>query len=168
MQIDDPWRFPRPELADHFMQLLLDAPRRPLAVFGPRQTGKTYFLTHDLAEAAAAKGVRPIYVDLWTQPDALGTINTALAMVLRLLTSEAGRTAVTGVGAMGVNVALAAPAALTPTGDPGAWMSLQFAELRRLEPKRPILLMLDEAQTIPRQHSNWPPIWTSRHWASAS
>ncbi len=148
MQPADPWRFPRQELADHFVQLLLDAPRRPLAVFGPRQTGKTYFINHDLAAVATAEGMRPIYVDLWTQPDPQGTINTAFAMVLRTVLSEARRTAVTGVGAMGVNVGLAAPAALSPASDPSAWMSLQFAELRRLEPKRPVLLMLDEAQTL--------------------
>ncbi|MDH3210250.1 MAG: hypothetical protein OEL91_07715, partial [Burkholderiaceae bacterium] len=47
MQLDDPWRFPRADLAKHYLAMLTDAPRRPLAVFGPRQTGKTYFLTHD-------------------------------------------------------------------------------------------------------------------------
>ncbi len=47
-----------------------------------------------------------------------------------------------------INHDLAAPAALSPASDPSAWMSLQFAELRRLEPKRPVLLMLDEAQTL--------------------
>ena len=47
--LPDPWRFPRLDAAAHYADLLADAPRRPLAIFGPRQIGKTHFLTHDLA-----------------------------------------------------------------------------------------------------------------------
>lgn len=49
----DPWRFPRPDAATHYADLLADAPRRPLVVFGPRQIGKTHFLT--LAKTAKAR-----------------------------------------------------------------------------------------------------------------
>ncbi len=153
MQIDDPWRFNRPELAAHYLQLLKDAPRRPLAVFGPRQTGKTYLLTHDLSEAARNAGLRAIYVDLWTQGDPLGAINSALTQRLREMTLQTGRTAVTSLGAAGFSVGLAAPAPLPPVADPSAWMSLQFAEIRRLDAKQPILLMLDEAQTLGKGHA---------------
>ncbi|MCW7537050.1 hypothetical protein OOT46_04190 [Aquabacterium sp. A7-Y] len=144
----DSWRYPRPQLAAHYLGLLADAPRRPLAVFGPRQTGKTYFLTHDLTEAATDSGLRPVYVDLWSQPDPLGAINTALASALRALNSQVQRTAVTRVGAFGLSVGLAAPPALPEGSDAPAWLATQFAELRRLEPTRPVLLMLDEAQTL--------------------
>ncbi|WKB53552.1 AAA family ATPase [Eleftheria terrae] len=147
MRIDS-WRYPRPQLAAHYLGLLADAPRRPLAVFGPRQIGKTYFLTHDLTEAAEQQDLRPLYVDLWSQPDPLGAINTALATALRELTSKLQRTPVTRVGAFGLSVGLAAPPALPAGSDPAAWLASQFAELRRLEPQRPVLLMLDEAQTL--------------------
>ncbi|MDH3209750.1 MAG: hypothetical protein OEL91_05140, partial [Burkholderiaceae bacterium] len=144
------WRFPRADLARHYLGMLTDAPRRPLAVFGPRQTGKTYFLTHDLQEHAGSEGLRPVYVDLLGEADPLGAVNTVLASVLRELSTRRGQTAVTAVGALGVSVGMVPPQALTPSSDAGAWMATQFTELRRLEPKRPVLLMLDEAQTLAR------------------
>lgn len=64
----DPWHFPRPDLASHYLEALLAAPRRPISIFGPRQTGKTTLLTTDLAHAAEQQGLVPIYVDLWAQP----------------------------------------------------------------------------------------------------
>jgi len=148
MTLPDPWRHPRPDPAAHYIGLLADAPRRPLAIFGPRQVGKTHFLTHDLHEAAQSRGWEPVYVDLWGQSDPLGAVNTAVATVLRRLALATGRTAVTSVGALGVNVGLAAPAPLAATTDPAATLASQFAELVRLQPGRPVLLMLDEAQTL--------------------
>jgi len=148
MTLPDPWRHPRPDPAAHYIGLLADAPRRPLAIFGPRQVGKTHFLTHDLHEAAQSRGWEPVYVDLWGQSDPLGAVSTAVATVLRRLALATGRTAVTSVGALGVNVGLAAPAPLAATTDPAATLASQFAELVRLQPGRPVLLMLDEAQTL--------------------
>jgi uncharacterized protein len=148
--LPDPWRFPRPDTAAHYAGLLADAPRRPLAIFGPRQIGKTHFLTHDLAEAAEARGWSVLYADLWGQPDPLGSVNTALAAMLRSLQTRTGRTAVTSVGALGVSVGLAAPVALVAPQDPAALLATQFAELRRLQPDQPVLIMLDEAQTLVR------------------
>lgn len=81
--LKDAWRFPRPEAAQHYADLLADAPRRPLAIFGPRQIGKTHFLTHDLQEAAQNRGWQVLYADLWGQADPLASINTALGALLR-------------------------------------------------------------------------------------
>lgn len=148
MPLPDPWRFPRLTTALHYASLLEDAPRRPLAIFGPRQVGKTHFLTHDLREAAEAKGWEPIYADLWGETDPLAAINTALAAILRRITSQTGRTPVTNVGALGVTLGLAAPAAMATPSDSAALLATQFAEFVRLQPKRPALLMLDEAQTL--------------------
>lgn len=148
--LQDPWRFPRPEAATHYAALLADAPRRPLAIFGPRQIGKTHFLTHDLTEAAEARGWCVLYADLWGQADPLGAINTALATLLRTIQTRAGRTTVTNVGALGISVGMAAPSPLAAPADPAALLATQFAELRRLQPDEPVLLMLDEAQTLVR------------------
>lgn len=148
MSLPDPWRHPRPIPASHYASLLADAPRRPLAIFGPRQVGKTHFLTHDLQEAAQAKGWEPVYADLWGQADPLGAINAAVAAVLRRLTSATGRTAITSVSALGISVGMAAPAPLAAGADPAAVLAHQFAELVRLQPSKPVLLMLDEAQTL--------------------
>ena len=148
MMLPDPWRHHRPKPAAHYAGLLADAPRRPLAIFGPRQVGKTHFLTHDLQEAAHGRGWEPVYVDLWGQADPLGAVNTAVAAALRRASLATGRTAVTSVGALGVNVGLAAPAPLAAVTDPAAMLATQFAELLRLQPGKPVLLMLDEAQTL--------------------
>jgi len=147
--VDDPWRFRRDALGQHYLSLLLDAPRRPLALFGPRQVGKTFLLTHDLTEAASAAGLRPIYVDLWAQAAPLDAINTALAGALRAVTTARRRTPVTQVGAMGASLGLAAPQALQRPDNASAWMVAQFDELQRLQP-RPSLMMLDEAQSLGR------------------
>ena len=122
MSLPDSWRFPRPDVAAHYVHLLADAPRRPLAVFGPRQIGKTHFLTHDMREAAADRGWLPLYVDLWGEADPLSAMNTALASLLRGLQSQTGRTAVTSVGALGVNVGMAAPAPLAQPTDQAAML----------------------------------------------
>ena len=148
MSLSDPWRHSRRQPANHYTGLLADAPRRPLAIFGPHKVGKTHFLTHDLTEAAQLKGWNPIYVDLWGQSDPLGAVNTAVATELRRLALSTGRTVVTSVGALGVNVGLAAPAPLGAAADPAAALATQFAELVRLQPGKPVLLMLDEAQTL--------------------
>lgn len=146
----DPWRFPRPDASTHYAGLLADAPRRPLAIFGPRQIGKTHFLTHDLAEAADARGWQVVYADLWGHADPLASINVALSTALRGLQTSTGRTPVTNVGVLGVNVGMAAPPPMVAPVDPAALLATLFAELQRLQPDRPVLLMLDEAQTLGR------------------
>ena len=150
MSLPDPWHFARPETAEHYIALLADAPRRPLAVFGPRQIGKTHFLTHDLAERAQQRGWSTIYTDLWGQADPLGAVNTSMAAALRTLATRSTRTAVTSVGAAGFSVGLAAPTTLAMPEDPAAQLATQFAELIRLQPEQPVLLLLDEAQTLGR------------------
>jgi len=87
-------------------------------------------------------------VDLWGQSDPLGAVNTALATVLRRLALATSRTTVTNVGALGISVGLAAPAPLPAVADPAAMLATQFAELVRMQPGKPVLLMLDEAQTL--------------------
>ena len=148
MNLPDPWRYPRQDTASHFASLLADAPRRPLAVFGPRQVGKTHFLTHDLGAEGAARGWEPLYVDLWGQADPLGATNTVLATALRRLALTTGRQNITALGAFGASVGLTAPAPLETLADPAATLSSRFAELLRLQPAKPVLLMLDEAQTL--------------------
>jgi hypothetical protein len=122
-------------VATHYAELLAHAPRRPLAIFGPRQIGKTHFLTHDLTETAESRGWRVVYADLWGQADPLGAINTALAALLRTIQTRAGRTPVTNVGALGVSVGMAVPAPLAAPSDPAALLATQFSELRRLHPR---------------------------------
>jgi uncharacterized protein len=39
-------------------------------MFAPRRVGKTYFLDHDLAQAARQAKLLPVYADLWLQKSA--------------------------------------------------------------------------------------------------
>lgn len=42
--MDSPSLYARPELAKHYLGLLLDRPQTALSLFGPRQIGKTTFI----------------------------------------------------------------------------------------------------------------------------
>ena len=53
-----PHLYARPELAKHYLRLLLDRPRTALSLFGPRQIGKTTFITGDLSTSALALNIQ--------------------------------------------------------------------------------------------------------------
>lgn len=70
------WHFPRSEFAETVYGLLANGPVQAVSLFGPRRTGKTQFLTHDLAPLAEDKGHRVVYASLWQ------TLESPLAMLL--------------------------------------------------------------------------------------
>ena len=70
------WHFPRLEFAEMVYGLLANGPVQAISLFGPRRTGKTQFLTHDLAPLAENKGHRVVYASLWQ------TLESPLAMLL--------------------------------------------------------------------------------------
>ncbi|WP_374437595.1 hypothetical protein [Inhella sp.] len=145
----------RPELAASYLGLLASQPGRPLALFGPRRLGKTWFLDQDLTPAARERGWLPVYADLWLQRGApLAAINHALEEALddaSVPAQSAGKLAKTPVpklSALGVSVDLGA--APTRRKLPEA-PELRFdALIQRLHAAagRPVLLMLDEAQAL--------------------
>ena len=59
------WHYPRTEFADKVYNLLANGPIQGISIFGPRRTGKTQFLTHDLAPLAEQKGHKVVYASLW-------------------------------------------------------------------------------------------------------
>ncbi|WP_232351802.1 hypothetical protein [Inhella proteolytica] len=145
----------RPELAASYLGLLASQPGRPLALFGPRRLGKTWFLDQDLTPAARERGWLPVYADLWLQRGApLAAINHALeealddASVPAQAAGKLAKTPVTKLSALGVSVDLgAAPSRRKLPEAP----ELRFdALIQRLHAAagRPILLMLDEAQAL--------------------
>jgi hypothetical protein len=145
----------RPALAESYLALLRAQPGRPLAMFAPRRVGKTFFLDHDLAPAARKSGLLPVYADLWLQKSApLEAINHALeeaqddALVPRSQAGRLAKTPVRKLGALGASIDL---------GDAPARRSLPAAPELRLDALvvrlaqaagRPVLLMLDEVQTL--------------------
>ncbi|RJP62859.1 MAG: ATP-binding protein [Comamonadaceae bacterium] len=88
----------RPELARDIATQLLrpgvleQGLRSGLFLFGPRRTGKTTFLLHDLIPALENAGALVVYVDLWTDvsADPSTPIHTALRAALKCLQSTTG------------------------------------------------------------------------------
>lgn len=70
------WHYPRKELAERVYTVLAKGPVQGVSLFGPRRTGKTQFLTHDLAPLAESKGHRAVYVSFWQ------TIDSPLGILL--------------------------------------------------------------------------------------
>ncbi len=65
----DPWHYPRPELANTFLRRFDPGPAEALTLFAQRRSGKTAFLKNDLAAAALATKLQPVYIDLWAHMD---------------------------------------------------------------------------------------------------
>lgn len=58
------WHYPRSEFADQVYNLLANGPIQGISIFGPGRTGKTQFLTHDLAPLAEQRGHQVVYASL--------------------------------------------------------------------------------------------------------
>ncbi len=78
------WHYPRTELAESFYNILVKGPVQAISLFGPRRTGKTQFLTQDLAPLAEARGHKVVYASLWQTIDApLGILLYEFDLALR-------------------------------------------------------------------------------------
>lgn len=63
------WHYPRPQLAEHYLQSVKLGMMNRIALHGVRRVGKTEFLLRDLSPLALEKGYLPIYVNLWATPE---------------------------------------------------------------------------------------------------
>lgn len=145
----------RPAIAASYLGLLAAQPGRPLALFAPRRVGKTYFLDHDLAPAARAAGLLPVYADLWLHKAApLEAVNHALEEALDDLQVPAGpvgrlaKTPVHRVAVLGSAVDLGpVPVRRALPQAPALRLDALVTRLAR-QHKAPILLMFDEVQAL--------------------
>ena len=145
----------RPAIAASYLALLAAQPGRPLALFAPRRVGKTHFLDHDLAPAARAAGLLPVYADLWLHKSApLEALNHALEEALDDLLVPAGRlgkiaqTPVQKVTVLGSSVDLGPAPARRPLPEaPALRLDALVTRVAR-QHKAPVLLMLDEVQAL--------------------
>lgn len=142
--------YPRTELAKSYFARLIDRPDRALSLFGPRQIGKTTFLTHDLARAAKEAHVTPLYVDLMLSKQPLKSINAALTEEIFKLRSRKLKQPVKSLGLLGASVTMEAPAQAPSSSDDGIALRHLAAELLALSGERRFLLMLDEFQEMVR------------------
>jgi len=81
--IYDQWHFARPALTKHYMKHLLEGTGDPIALQSPRRWGKTTFLLSEIKPEAEARGLLPVYIDVWQNRDnALSAINYGLSEAL--------------------------------------------------------------------------------------
>ena len=99
-----PFIFHRKDLAKRTLDRVLGLPNRALAIFGPRQTGKTTFLNYDLAVLARQRGIETLYVDFMTSPEPLETLVGRMTELVHTEASKPGRAKVRGLKALGVGV----------------------------------------------------------------
>ena len=145
----------RPDLAASYLALLKAQPGRPIALFAPRRVGKTYFLDGDLTPAAVDAGFLPVYADLWlNRALPLDAINQALEEALdevnvpKTKLGKLGKTAVKKVGALGASIELGeVPARRELPEKPELRMDSLISRLAA-DAGKPILLMLDEIQSL--------------------
>lgn len=131
------------------------AGRERIAMFGPRQTGKTTLLREEVMPALQAQGLLPVYIECWAdRADPMGAINHALTKALESIELAPGhkgrrlaRTPVRKVGALGATLELGELPERSLPGSP----TLRFDALltRLLEATRQNLsLIFDEFQAI--------------------
>ncbi|MEI8327346.1 MAG: hypothetical protein WCH44_18665, partial [Betaproteobacteria bacterium] len=145
----------RPKLANAYLALLKSQPERPLALFAPRRIGKTVFLTDDVTPEAKAQGFLPIYCDLWLNSAIpLESINHALEEAWDDLTvpaSNSGKVAQTKVkkvSIMGSGIDLGEEPQRRPLPDIPAFRLDSLLGRLSSQHKGPLLLLLDEAQSL--------------------
>ena len=144
------WRFNRPKLAAQLAERAMA--RERIALFGPRQTGKTSLLREEVMPLLTKQGAYPIYIECWAdKTDPLGSINYSLQKALdNLLVEPAGltrklKTPVKKIGVAGASLEF---------GDdpsrrvPGSKYLQVDAILTRLleETKKKVVLIFDEFQ----------------------
>jgi hypothetical protein len=144
---ESPWQFSRHKEAVHYADLLADAPARALALFAPRQTGKTHFLTHDLSDEAVSRNWHPIYIDLWGATYPLGAIHGAIALAYNNTLRSTLNRQVSKLGAAGLSLELVQGKPLE-SDDPASQTMMAFGNLVAHAPKVKYLLMVDEAQAL--------------------
>lgn len=154
-ELTDPWHFPRPDLAQAYLQgfdLGLTSAR---GLFARRRMGKSEFLKHDLLPAALRAGYLAAYTNLWddtdhpgqalataiaqaTQPKGLGKFWEDLNTPIRKL-KGGGKLPLGIEGSLELDLADKEKAAV-----PAIQAALQAADKARTR----LLLVIDEAQVL--------------------
>ncbi|CAB3769698.1 ATP-binding protein [Paraburkholderia humisilvae] len=158
----DLWHFARPELAQAYLSAFALGLTSARGLFARRRMGKTEFLCKDLLPAAAEQNYLVAYTNLWdtTTPD--------IAIVSALVEALEPRGLRAVLTALGKPVRKLKASAKLPGGAEGS-VEAELAQLdvdsattlraalRQLDQrKRPLLLVIDEAQVLARaEHSTF-------------
>lgn len=163
MTLNNIWHCPRPVLAQSFLTLLGTGLVTSTSLFAPRRTGKTVFLRQDLTPAALEAGYNVAYADLWQT-----RTNPGIAIIRGLEEAlepkgfaqramQALRSPIRKVkGSATLNQAKAEFE--VEFSDPKAKateMALRIEQLvAELVERKPLLLLVDEAQELARTKDN--------------
>jgi hypothetical protein len=160
MKLTELWHFPRPELAQAYLAALNSGVLTSLTIFAPRRTGKTEFLRQDLTPAAQQMGYTVVYADLWQtrqtpgaalvhalelphEPDTLA--KKLKARLTPSINSLKGKAEIAGTSIEG-SIELNDDKKLAMAN-----MALRLDEmLGELARRKPVLLLVDEAQSLGR------------------
>ena len=151
----DPWHFPRPELAQAYLQgfdLGLTSAR---GLFARRRMGKSEFLKHDLVPAAISSGYLAAYTNLWDDTDHPGQ---ALATAILQATQAKGLdkfwedisrpiSKLKGGGKLPLGIEAALEVSLAEK-EKLAVPAIQAALQASDKSSRKLLLLIDEAQVL--------------------
>ncbi|MDP9083824.1 MAG: hypothetical protein M3N50_08665 [Pseudomonadota bacterium] len=153
-QLTDLWWLSRPELAAHYLSLLLQGTSGRLALFGPRRTGKTSLIRREIVPLAEQAGLLAVYCDCWQDRlDPLGSIIFALESAIEAIevpTSKPRRrlqTEVTKLGAAGFSIEFGGEPKGRPPESPYFKIDWLLGRLIA-RAKRPVFLIIDEVQGI--------------------
>lgn len=159
MKLENIWHFARADLATDYLTALGTGLLVSTTIFAPRRTGKTVFLREDLTPAAEKRGYIVAYADLWQTKRNPGvslirgleealepkTYAQKTMQSLRRPVKSIKGEAKLGDAGVGLEVDLEDPKAASTE------MALRIEELvSQLVAKRPLLLLIDEAQELAR------------------
>lgn len=163
MKLNQIWHCPRPELAKSYLALLSAGPVVSTSIFAPRRTGKTVFLRQDLTPAAEKAGYTVAYADLWQTRSSPGVAlvrgleealepKTFTQKTLQKLQQPVRKVKATGaLGEFKGEFELE----LNASKKEATELALRVDDLiAQLCAKKPLLLLVDEAQELARTKDN--------------
>jgi len=151
----DPWHYPRPELAQKYLQVFDIGLVSARGLFAKRRMGKSEFLEQDLVPAAQSLGYLTVYLNMW---DARANPTPALVAALGRAMQPKGlsklaktlHTPLKKVKASAKVTGLAEGSIEAELTDNAAVLGPRLSELLRGfdKPGKRMLLVLDEAQVL--------------------
>ncbi|MEO5687781.1 MAG: hypothetical protein ABIR54_10480 [Burkholderiaceae bacterium] len=146
------WHYDRKKLATALGNRLIAHER--IAMFGPRQTGKTTLLRDEVIPYVQSRGCVAVYIDCWMDmDDPLQGINYALQKALDGLAvkpkgvKRTGSTAVKKLGMMGASIDLGEPAKRQLPARPALMLDSLLTQILE-ETAHDVVLVFDEFQSI--------------------
>lgn len=161
--IGDPWHYPRPDLAEHFLnRFKIAGADSGIHFFAPRRRGKTQFLLLDLAPAAVKRKYTVVYASMWDdmnrpQQALMSSLERALDAkkkrrgilkggLSRALKGLKAKAAFQGIEVSGELEFANNPA--SPTSEELNRIDLMVEELAGDDRRHSLLLMIDEVQHL--------------------